>query len=64
MTPVALARESAAIEVNGAAVEKGGSYEAALQPGKNIFTIVVKADGGAATYELVVDRGGAPPARW
>ena len=64
ITPVALARESAAIEVNGAPLGKGGSYEATLQPGKNVFTIVVKADGGAAAYELVVDRGGAPPARW
>jgi glyoxylase-like metal-dependent hydrolase (beta-lactamase superfamily II)/poly(3-hydroxybutyrate) depolymerase len=65
ITPVALARETASVWVNGTAVAKGGSYEASLQPGKNVFRIVVKAANGATgTYELTVDRGGTPPSRW
>jgi hypothetical protein len=50
------------VTVNGAAVEKGGSYQASLEPGRNVFSIVVKAaDGGTGTYELTLDRGGDAP---
>jgi glyoxylase-like metal-dependent hydrolase (beta-lactamase superfamily II)/predicted esterase len=65
ITPVALAPDSATTTVNGTPVEKGGSYETSLQPGRNAFSVVVKtADGGTGTYELTVDRGGdAPPWR-
>ena len=49
ITPIALARDSATVTVNGTPVEKGGSYEASLQPGRNVLSIVVKtADGGPA----------------
>ena len=64
ITPLALARDSATVTVNGTLVEKGGSYEASLQPGRNVLSIVVKtADGGTGTYELTLDRGGNP-ASW
>jgi glyoxylase-like metal-dependent hydrolase (beta-lactamase superfamily II)/poly(3-hydroxybutyrate) depolymerase/quercetin dioxygenase-like cupin family protein len=59
ITPVALARESATVSVNGAPLEKGGSHEASLRPGRNVFSIVVTtADGKQGTYELTVDRAG------
>jgi glyoxylase-like metal-dependent hydrolase (beta-lactamase superfamily II)/poly(3-hydroxybutyrate) depolymerase len=65
ITPVPLARDAASVTVSGAPVGKGGSYEASLQSGKNVFTIVVKAaDGGTGTYELTIDRGGVPPSRF
>ncbi|HVO12808.1 MAG TPA: MBL fold metallo-hydrolase [Vicinamibacteria bacterium] len=65
ITAVALARETATVTVNGAPVRTGAAYEASLQPGRNVFTIVVKTeDGGAGSYELTVDRGGSPPSRW
>ena len=64
ITPIALARDSATVTVDGTLVEKGGSYEASLQPGRNVLSIVVTtADGRTGTYELTLDRGGNP-ASW
>ena len=58
LTPVALARDSRGVSVNGTKVEKGAAYEATLQPGRNAFSIVVTAADGAETrYELAVNRG-------
>jgi hypothetical protein len=63
--PVALARETGTVTVNGSPVEKGGACEASLQSRRNVSRIVVKAaDGRTGTYELVIVRGGAPPSRW
>jgi glyoxylase-like metal-dependent hydrolase (beta-lactamase superfamily II)/poly(3-hydroxybutyrate) depolymerase len=57
ITPVAMARDSGTLTLNGAKLEKGASYEASLQPGRNVFSIVVTtADGAPRTYELSVDR--------
>jgi glyoxylase-like metal-dependent hydrolase (beta-lactamase superfamily II)/predicted esterase len=63
IAPVALARETATVTVNGAPVSSGGSYEASLQQGANVFTIVVSAAGGTGTYELTIDRGGSSASR-
>jgi glyoxylase-like metal-dependent hydrolase (beta-lactamase superfamily II)/poly(3-hydroxybutyrate) depolymerase len=65
ITPVPLARDSSTVSVGGTPVEKGDSYQASLQPGRNVFSILVRAeDGSTRTYELTVDRGGVPPPSW
>jgi glyoxylase-like metal-dependent hydrolase (beta-lactamase superfamily II)/poly(3-hydroxybutyrate) depolymerase len=62
ITPVAMVRESGAVSVNGERLAEGASYPASLQPGRNVFSIVVRtADGATGTYELTVDR--ASPGR-
>jgi glyoxylase-like metal-dependent hydrolase (beta-lactamase superfamily II)/poly(3-hydroxybutyrate) depolymerase len=57
VTPVPLAPDVRAVSVNGKSLEKGASYEASLQPGRNVLSILVTAAGGASRrYELTVDR--------
>jgi glyoxylase-like metal-dependent hydrolase (beta-lactamase superfamily II)/poly(3-hydroxybutyrate) depolymerase len=58
IAPVALVPDSSAVSVDGEALAKGASYRASLQPGRNVFSIVVRTgDGETRTYELTVDRG-------
>jgi len=58
MTPVAMALDSRAVSVNGERLEKGAAYKGPLQPGRNVFSIVVTtAEGTSRRYELTVSRG-------
>jgi glyoxylase-like metal-dependent hydrolase (beta-lactamase superfamily II)/poly(3-hydroxybutyrate) depolymerase len=57
MAPVAMARDSRAVSVNGESLERGAAYKGSLQPGPNAFSIVVTtADGASRSYRLTVNR--------
>jgi hypothetical protein len=55
VTPLAMVPGS--VSVNGSKLGKAGSYEASLQPGRNVLPIVVTSvDGASKTYYLTVNR--------
>jgi glyoxylase-like metal-dependent hydrolase (beta-lactamase superfamily II)/poly(3-hydroxybutyrate) depolymerase len=60
ITPVAMARDARTVSINGESLEKGATFKAPLQAGRNAFSVVVTtADGMSRRYQLTVNRGSA-----